>query len=185
MLDSTIFDTMNNRSKEVKTDYLGLDVYLMKIKDISQETTKNGNPQIKVQIDSGFKNEAGTNRILNVFYNISGSFRDRQGNEKQQIDLFVGFLKQCFGIEVFDQTAINKTIGKTLAVATKRDENGYIAFWYAGAQTDFNKMRTNYKSKDESNGVRPERKNQSPGEPAPTKALEDDTFYDEKGNPVF
>lgn len=183
MLDGSIFDTMNQRSAEVKTDFLGLGVYPMKLVSVTQEISKKQNKVLKVVMDSGYKNDDNTSRFTNAYFNIEGTFLNKDRIEKPNIDLFVAFMKQCFGLDKFDQGVINKCIGQSLAVATKRDSEGYISYWYAGSIRNITNMQNGYKAKDESNGSRPERKTETG--PAPTKPIDDNVIYDSNGNPVF
>jgi hypothetical protein len=181
MLDTTIFDKMNGRSSEVVTDYLAMGVYKMKLVNVEQTKSKAGEDMIKVSLDTGFKNKEGVTRMMFNYYNINSTFKDRDGITKPSIDLFVSFMKQCFGLEKFDQIAINKCIGQSLAVATKRDKDGYFAFWYAGNLSNIVNMQKSYTQKDKSNGNRPTPTNT----PAPTPVVNDNTVYDSEGNPIF
>lgn len=187
MLSTSIFDLMNQRSKEVRTDFLGLGVYPMKVKEYKEELSKDKTKSmIKVVLDSGFKYETGDTNFVNVFFNVSGTYTDKKTDtEKPNIDLFVKFCKECFGIETFDQQAINKTVGQTIAVAISRNKEGYLGYWYGGNIKNIANMQANYKPKDESNGVRPERKTPEEGAIPPQAPIVEPIGYDAKGQPIY
>lgn len=175
---------MNGESANVQTAFLGMGVYQMKVVAITRETSTAGNPTAKVLIDSGFKNDKGDTRHLQCFFNLKGTYKDkRSGEDKPIVQLFVGFLKTCFDLETFTPEAIAKTAGKTITVSTKRDENGYIAYWYAGHVRDFKRIEATYKPKDESNGTRPAQA-ATPAATAPEPEPAD-MIYDADGNPIF
>jgi hypothetical protein len=191
MLNTTTFDKMNNRSSEVTTDFLSMGVYKMKIVNIEEHKTAKNEDNIKVTIDTGFKSREGGTRMMYSYYKINGTYLDKKSKEEKPcIDLFVGFMKQCFGVEKFDQIAINKCIGQSLAVATKRDEDGYFSFWYAGNINNIVNMQKSYSPKDESNGKRPEgtdvKKVEGTIPPVAPDEVNDNVIIDpETGKPIF
>ena len=187
MLSDSIFLAMNQRSQEVKTDYLGLGVFPMKIVEYKEELTKAQKAQIKMILDTGFKYQDGKPQTLNVYFGIEGTYRDNKENkDKQIIDLFVKFQKECLDNDVFTAETIGKTVGKKIAVAMKRDNQGYLGYWYAGHIKNLTILQASYKPKDDSNGVRPEKKDKPNEGAVPLSAPEREPIgFDSNGQPIW
>lgn len=151
-------DAMSQGIKNVKADLmLGLGVFDMKIVGMKQQKFKNkkgdDDSSLVIIIDTGYTKLNSTEpRCFNVSFWYHGKFDDGKNRD----EALLSFLKRCFAIEgkISIDTFKNLT-GKHLAVATMKDANGFISFWYAGALKDLNAMKNSYKAKDISNGQKP------------------------------
>ena len=75
--------------------------------------------------------------------------KDKNGKDNREH--LIRFLKVAFGFEEqMKQDTLQSLVGRTFSVATKKDKNGYIDFWYADSKDNFERMAKNYKVKDES-----------------------------------
>lgn len=147
LLDENELSNLNDTIKSVQdTDFLGLGVFPMSIAGMEKKKDKNGDAYLSIVIDTGFKKkDSDEARVFFQNYHLSGNFPS--GGPK--VELLAKFLKRSFGIKNLSNDALMGIKGRALAVATKKDADGYIAFWYAGDITDLKKLQNNYKPKEE------------------------------------
>ncbi len=122
-------------------DFLTLGVYPMKIEGLQRKTDKNGDPYILMTIDTGFsKINSDEKRLFYQTFHLRGSFP----NGDPKIDMLAKFLKRCFGIKEISEDGLQSIVGKRLAVATKKDNEDYICYWYADSISDIQKVTETY-----------------------------------------
>jgi hypothetical protein len=137
---------LTDAAKTVKENaYLTLDVYIMQLTAWERKSDKNGNQYLRASFDTGYKTKEGAPRMLNNIFYLQGTYPD--GREK--IDDLARFLKVCFAMKAITTENLKATIGKNLSVATKKDAEGYIQFWYAESAENFKKTRANYTPKND------------------------------------
>lgn len=151
LLGNEAISSLNSQLKEVKeSDFLTLGVFPMTITSIDNKKDKNGDEFLQFMFDTGYtKRDSNEKRYFYHTYHLTGEFSEG----KPKIAMLAGFLKRCFGIKTVSEDSLNSIIGKKVAVATKKDANGFISFWYAGSLKDFDELKRNYVRKDESDGI--------------------------------
>jgi hypothetical protein len=151
LLEANELQAVNEGFKDVK-GVLTMGVYKMKVVDVKRVTSKEKTePMLTVSIDTGFKSKEDKPRIFFVNFMLTGM--DQNG--KPRINNLSRFLKESFEIDTLTDEMLKSIIGKELAVATKKDKGGYIAFWYSGGINNLIRMVKTYNPKDESNGAKP------------------------------
>ncbi len=153
-LDQNQLTNLNNTLKDINEESLSMGVYAMEIVSITNTDKstgealrdRNGNMFLKIAIRTGFKKNDGGNRYFVESFHLEGTYPD--GTAK--IIALARFLKRCFKIKELNDENLNSIVGKKLAVATKKDKEGYISFWYAGHIGDLTNLQRLYKAKDES-----------------------------------
>lgn len=133
-------------AKTVKEQaYLSLDVYVMTVKSWERKEDKNGMQYLRVAIDTGYLAKDNSPRCLHEMFYLQGTYPDG----KEKIEDLARFLKICFKLTAVSSQSLKTTIGRRLSVATKKDREGYIQFWYAESIDNFSKTRANYKPKND------------------------------------
>lgn len=144
---------LSDISKTIKEDpYLSLGVYPMKVDAIERKNDKNEVPYLRVNIDTGYLTKEGKPRYVNQLFYLEGTYPD--GREKK--DDFVRFMKVCFKISSLTNATIAGIIGKPLSVATRKDPQGYIQYWYAEHIESLASSKKKYNAKNESGLVKQE-----------------------------
>jgi hypothetical protein len=154
-LEESEISGLNESLKTVKDDaFLSMGVYLMKVKDIESGTDKNTNKFLRFVFLTGFLTKEKEERTINKLFYTSGEYSD--GTKK--IDELARFLKRAFKIKEVSNENLKMAIGRDLAIATLKNKNGYIDFWYGGHKEELKEMKAAYKRMDLSNGETPEPK---------------------------
>jgi hypothetical protein len=160
-LDEDQLNSLNAAIGTQSEEQLTLGVYpmqIVKITNFDKEkgillSDKNGEAYLKMAILTGFKKQDGGNRYFVQNFHLEGKYND--GTPK--INTLAKFLKRCFKMDKVTTDNINAIVGRKIAVATRKDNEGYISYWYAGHIDELKEMKATYKAKDDSNGQRASR----------------------------
>lgn len=161
-VSADVLKGLNNSIKDVKEmPILTKGVYKMTIHSveiIESKPDKHGvvSPMLKVLFDTGYqKMESTEPRLMSTVFWLDGTTAKGEDRNKD----LAAFLKNCFKITNIQSVDTLYSIkSRNLSVATKKDENGFIAYWYAGHIDNLEHMKSSYKTKDDS-GNAPVRQN--------------------------
>jgi hypothetical protein len=130
--------------KTVKeTAFLTTSVYPMRVHAWERKLDKNEKQYLRVMLDTGFLTSKGEPRYLNTMFYLDGKYPD--GTDR--IDDLARFLKMCFKLKEVTNQNLALTKNRMIAVATKKDAEGYIQYWYADHIENLPTMKASYKPK--------------------------------------
>lgn len=158
-------------------DFLSLGVYRMVIESIKRKQDRNGHSYLEFLFNTLFKKKDSEEyRKFYQTFHLEGEFKPG----KPKIDNLAKFLKRCFGIAKLTPEALEGIVGKEVAVGTKKDEKGYITFWFADNIENLKSLKAKYKAKDQSNGQTPNDNNNN-SSISTIHAQMDESSNDEEG----
>jgi hypothetical protein len=137
---------LSESAKTVKErPYLTLSVFPMLVDSIERKEDRNKVAYLRVNFDTGYQKKDGGTRLVNQIFYLSGEYPDG----RKKIDDLAKFLKVCFKISVITEATLKSILKKKVAVATRKDPDGFIQFWYAENIENYKSALANYKPKRE------------------------------------